>query len=146
MVAAFCLQDSRTPRTESDDGTQSRCRLWTYVSSLLPGLTLMYSRDDHRSNADAFPQSRSRVQRHGWQGADYRMACRKRANDFPAIADVVALIIYLISQSFPRLLNLRSSYILSPHVFIPDYLCLHNVLLSHIPLFPPYTPLFFGLI
>jgi hypothetical protein len=113
MVAAFCLQDSRTPRAESDDGTQSRCRLWTYVSSLLPGLTFMHSRDDRRSNADAFPQSRSRVQRHGWQGADYRMACRKRANDFPAIADVVALIIYLISQSFPRLLNLRSSYILS---------------------------------
>ena len=36
----FRLQDSRTPRAESDDGTQSRCRLWTYVSSLLPGLTL----------------------------------------------------------------------------------------------------------
>jgi Rho-type GTPase-activating protein 1/2 len=34
MVAAFCLQDSRTPRAESDDGTQPRCRLWTYVSPL----------------------------------------------------------------------------------------------------------------
>ena len=39
MVAAFCLQDSSTPRAESNDGTQSRCRLWTYVSPLLSGLT-----------------------------------------------------------------------------------------------------------
>jgi hypothetical protein len=93
MVAAFCLQDSRTPLAESDDGTQSRCRLWTYVSPLLPGLTFMYSHDDRRSNANAFPQSRSRVQRHGWQGADHRMARRKCANDFPAIANVVVLII-----------------------------------------------------
>jgi hypothetical protein len=29
-------QDSGTPRRESDDGTQSWCRLWTYVSPLLP--------------------------------------------------------------------------------------------------------------
>ena len=29
---------------------------------LLRGLTCMYSRDDRRSNVNAFPQSRSRVQ------------------------------------------------------------------------------------
>ena len=147
MVAVFCLQDSRTPRAESDDGTQSRCRLWTYVSPLPPGLTFMYSRNDCRSNAYAFPQSRSRVQRHGWQGADHRMAGRKRANDFPTNADVVLLIIITSSRKvFPVfwILDLISY----PHVFLPGCLCLHNVLLSHIPLFPPYTltPLFFGLI
>lgn len=113
---------------------------------LLLGLTFMYSRDDRRSDIDAFPQSRSRVQRHGRQGADHRMARRKRANDFPAIAD--ALIINLISQSFPCLLSPRSSSNLIPHVFTLDRLCLHNVLLSHIPLrstvYP--SPPLFGLI
>jgi hypothetical protein len=145
-MVAFCLQDSRTPRAESDDGTQSRCRVWTYVSSLLPGLTFMYSRADHCSNANAFPQSRSRIQRHGWQGADHRMARRKRANDFPAIADGVALIIYLISQNFPRLLNLRSFYILS-HMFsyhltvFVSIMCYYHTFLSF-----HRIPLFFGLI
>lgn len=77
------------------------------------------------------------------------MARRKRPNDLPAIADVVALIIInLFSQIFPSFGSWIFLYLI-PHVFVPDYLCLNNVLLSHIPLFPPYTPphtCLFGLI
>jgi hypothetical protein len=111
---------------------------------MLPGLTFMYSRDDRRSNANAFPQSRSRVQRHGWQGTDHRMARRKRANDFPAIADVVALIINLISQSFPRLSDLRSYILSRMFSYLTTFvsiMCYYRTFLSFHLI--PLTPLFF---
>ena len=90
-------QDSRTPRDESDDGAQSWRRLWTYVSPLFlavpPAHTLLLK--THMpvcSYADALPQSWGRVQRHGRQGADHRMARRKCTHDFPTIIHVALII------------------------------------------------------
>ena len=65
-------------------------RMLSLCCSVFVCFTLWLTR--HRSYAYAFPQSCSRVQRHGWQGADHRMACRERANDFPANADVNLII------------------------------------------------------
>jgi hypothetical protein len=56
----------------------------------LLGLLLNGSRD--RSHANAFPQSCGRVQRHGWQGADHRMARPERANGLPATAGMALII------------------------------------------------------
>ena len=39
---AFHSQDSGTPRGESDDGTQPRCRLWTYVSPVAWSLCIYF--------------------------------------------------------------------------------------------------------
>jgi len=82
-------QDSRTQRDESDDGAQPWRRLWTYVSPLFANppahILLSITHTPVCSYADALPQSRGRIQRHGRQGADHRMARRKRTHDFPTI-------------------------------------------------------------
>lgn len=137
---AFCLQDSRTPWSESDDGTQSRCRFWTYVSPLLPGLTYTHA----TTAAATLMRSRNPAAEFS-DMAGKALTIEWLVENAPTIFPPLPTLSHwsLFSQIFTRLLNLRSSYNIIPMfsyltAFV-SIMCYYHTFLF----IPPYTPFFF---
>ena len=150
-------QDSRTQRDESDDGAQPWRRLWTYVSPLFANppahILLSITHTPVCSYADALPQSRGRIQRHGRQGADHRMARRKRTHDFPTIIhDALAIRgIVVPSISFVLFFSFGSSILstccmLSTLFHLLSTVCFNSrvtTFFSHLYTYLPLSPWIF---